>query len=85
VTQTLGLSGVWLASAESIEHGVQRLHSLVACRTLIGGVRDKQGGFVGGGEQNMRKGVSGLIGCEVAFFDGKFKHCADGSQSVEAF
>jgi Thiolase, C-terminal domain len=34
-------SGRGLAGAESIEHGVQCLHSLVACRPLIGRIGDK--------------------------------------------
>ena len=33
----------------------------------------------------MRKGVGGLAGCQVAFFDGAFEHGADGSKSVEGF
>lgn len=58
---------------------------MVACRTLIGCVRDHQSGFVGGGEQYMGKSVNGLIGRKVAFFDGAFKHGADGPKSIEAF
>ena len=39
--QLFGLSGRCLAGAEAIEHGVQCLHSLVACRPLIGRIGDK--------------------------------------------
>ena len=52
---------------------------------LIGCIRDKQSSLISRSEQDMGKGVDRLSSSEVAFLDGALKHCADGSQAIEAF
>jgi hypothetical protein len=64
---------------------VRRFNALVTGRTLIGCIRDKQSSLISSSEQDMSKGVDRLFSSEVAFLDGALKHCADSSQSIEAF